>query len=251
MHGGGDDRADAEDLGEGRAGGPDRRRPASSWSRAAGRRCGAGRRGARAASSQAGLPRPRRRLGLRPGSRPPELRVISLRTPPGTSSHSTACSRQATWVRARPRSRCRLAHTFSTAAWSSAPTSAAGGRAQRRDGDRAGVVRVVLVHRSGGQQPHPGGQLGLHVQHPLAGGDQLLGQQVAQAAGALDRPGPLRPGRRPRQQPLRLRRRRPAPAPGPAAPLPRRSPPPCASPCAGRRRSSPPPSPAPSSTLRR
>ena len=41
---------------------------------------------------------------------------ISLLRPPGTSSHSTACSRQATWVRARLRSRCRLAQIFSTAA---------------------------------------------------------------------------------------------------------------------------------------
>ena len=39
-----------------------------------------------------------------------------LGTPPGTSSHSTACSRQTTWVRVRPRSRCRLDHIFSTAA---------------------------------------------------------------------------------------------------------------------------------------
>ena len=31
--------------------------------------------------------------------------VISPGTPPGTSSHSTWCSRQATWVRAWPRSR--------------------------------------------------------------------------------------------------------------------------------------------------
>jgi hypothetical protein len=42
--------------------------------------------------------------------------VICLKTPPGISSHSTACSRQATWVRARPRSRWRLDQTFSTAA---------------------------------------------------------------------------------------------------------------------------------------
>ena len=35
-------------------------------------------------------------------------RFISLPIPPGTSSHSTARSRQATRVRARLRSRCRL-----------------------------------------------------------------------------------------------------------------------------------------------
>ena len=31
--------------------------------------------------------------------------VMALDTPPGTSSHSTACSRHTTWVRVRPRSR--------------------------------------------------------------------------------------------------------------------------------------------------
>jgi hypothetical protein len=35
-----------------------------------------------------------------------------------------------------------------------------------------------------GLQPDPCGQLGRHVQHVLAGGGQLLGQQVAQPAGA-------------------------------------------------------------------
>ena len=127
--------------------------------------------------------------------------------PPGISSQSTACSRQATWVRVRPRSRWRLDHTFSTAAWFSAATFRAGRRAQRRDGHRPGVVGVVLVRRPGRQQPHPGAQLGLHVEHPLARGHQLLGQQVAQAPGALDRPGPLRPGRCPRHQPPGLGRR--------------------------------------------
>ena len=85
------------------------------------------------------------------------------------------------------------------------PGFADAGRAQRGDGDRAGVVGVVLVHVPGGQQPDPGAQLGLHVQDPLAGRQQLLGQQVPQASGSLDRPGPLRPGRGPFQQPLRLR----------------------------------------------
>ena len=42
--------------------------------------------------------------------------VITFGTPPGISSPSTACSRQTTWVRVRPRSRYRLDQIFSTAA---------------------------------------------------------------------------------------------------------------------------------------
>jgi hypothetical protein len=57
----------------------------------------------------------------------------------------------------------------------------AGGRAQCRDRDRAGVVRVVLIHRPSRQQPDPGTELGLHIGHPLTGRQQLLGQQVPQA----------------------------------------------------------------------
>ena len=49
--------------------------------------------------------------------------MIPLEMPPGTSSQSTACSRQATWFRARPRSQWRLDRTLSTAGWSSAATS--------------------------------------------------------------------------------------------------------------------------------
>jgi hypothetical protein len=75
---------------------------------------------------------------------------------------------------------------------------------QRRDRDRQGVVRVVLVRIAGLQQPDPGGQLGLHVQDPLPGGGELLGEQVTQAAGAFHRPGPLRPRRRPGDQLLSL-----------------------------------------------
>jgi hypothetical protein len=77
-------------------------------------------------------------------------------------------------------------------------------RAQCRDRDRAGVVRVVLVRVPRGQQPHPGRELGPDVQHALPGGGQLPGQQVPRAVRALDRPGPLRPGRSPGQQPLHL-----------------------------------------------
>jgi len=66
-------------------------------------------------------------------------------------------------------------------------------------GDRAGVGQVALAGAAGGQQPGAGGQLGRHVQDRLAGGDQQLGDPAAQAAGALHRPAPLRPGGRPGQ----------------------------------------------------
>jgi hypothetical protein len=52
---------------------------------------------------------------------------VSSGTPPGISSHNSACSRQTAWLRARDRSRCRLAHTFSTRAWPSAVTSCTAG----------------------------------------------------------------------------------------------------------------------------
>jgi hypothetical protein len=71
---------------------------------------------------------------------------------------------------------------------------------QRRHRDGQGIVGVALAGVLGVQQPHPRGQLGLHIQHPLAGGDQLLGQQVAQPRRALHRPDPVRPGSRPGDQ---------------------------------------------------
>src|ERR1039457_5546821 len=44
-------------------------------------------------------------------------------------------------------------------------------------------------------------QLGLHIKYPLARGPQLLGEQVAEPGGALDRPGPLRPCHEPLGRP--------------------------------------------------
>ncbi len=75
---------------------------------------------------------------------------------------------------------------------------------QRGDRDRQGVVRVVLVGRLRRQQPHARRELRLHVQDPLARSDELLGEQVAQAGGVLDRPRALRELLRPLQQPLEL-----------------------------------------------
>jgi len=72
------------------------------------------------------------------------------------------------------------------------------GRAQRRDRHRPGIAGIVLVHIASGQQPDPRAELGRHIQHPLTRSQQLLAQQMTQAAGAPDRPGPLRPGRGPR-----------------------------------------------------
>jgi Lsr2 len=76
------------------------------------------------------------------------------------------------------------------------------------------------IAAAGRQQPHPRPELRLHIQHPLTRGDQMLSQQMAQPARALD---PLRPSRYPRHQPLRLCHQSTHPAAGRAAPHPRRS----------------------------
>lgn len=76
----------------------------------------------------------------------------------------------------------------------------------RRNSNRPGIVRVVLVHRAGVEQPHPGGQFGLHVEDLLTGGEQLLSEQATESGSAFDRPYPLGPGRRPGPQVLNLRR---------------------------------------------
>jgi hypothetical protein len=85
------------------------------------------------------------------------------------------------------------------------------GRAQRGDGDRAGIVRVVLVHLPGVEQPHPRGQLRLHIHNAFTGADQLLPEQLSQTSSALDRPRALRPNTRPAQQLINLPRRSPDP----------------------------------------
>jgi hypothetical protein len=55
---------------------------------------------------------------------------------------------------------------------------------QRRDRHRPAIIGVGLVRIAGPGQPHPRGQPGLDVQHLLARGGQLLGQQAAQPGGA-------------------------------------------------------------------
>ena len=48
----------------------------------------------------------------------------------------------------------------------------------------------------------------MHIEHPLADADQLLGKQMTQAACSLDRPGSFWPLACPLQQPVDLSDRR-------------------------------------------
>ena len=76
--------------------------------------------------------------------------------------------------------------------------------AQRGDRRRQRVVGIVLLGATRAQHPHSCRQSGRDIQHLLAGTDELLGQQVAQAACGLDGPAALGEPRRPGQQPLGL-----------------------------------------------
>jgi len=63
-----------------------------------------------------------------------------------------------------------------------------------------GVAGVGLAVVTGVEEPHPGGELGRHIDHPFAGGDESLGQRTPGTVGSLDRPdavGPLLWGWRP------------------------------------------------------
>ena len=76
--------------------------------------------------------------------------------------------------------------------------------AQGDDGGGAGVVAIGLVAVVVVQQPHPGGQFWWHVDHLLAGRDELLGEQRPGPGGTLDSPPPRRELARPVQQSLSL-----------------------------------------------
>jgi hypothetical protein len=67
------------------------------------------------------------------------------------------------------------------------------GGAAGGDRHRDRVVSIALAAMADRQHPHPGSQLGRHVQDLLAVADQPLGHCAADAVGALDRPAALRP----------------------------------------------------------
>lgn len=60
--------------------------------------------------------------------------------------------------------------------------------AQRCDRDRSCVVRIVLLRTAGAQRAHPRGARCWHIDNGFAGGDELLGEEVTEALGGLDRP---------------------------------------------------------------
>ena len=64
--------------------------------------------------------------------------------------------------------------------------------AQAGHSHAVGVDRVGFAALTGVEHPHPGGQLGRHVQHRLAVRDQALGDMPADPSATLDCPDPVR-----------------------------------------------------------
>jgi hypothetical protein len=64
------------------------------------------------------------------------------------------------------------------------------GLTERRDRHRPGIIRVVLIRLARRQHPNPRSQHRRHIDDVFTAGNQLLGQQVAEPTGGLDRPHP-------------------------------------------------------------
>jgi hypothetical protein len=65
---------------------------------------------------------------------------------------------------------------------------------QSGQGNREGIVRIVLVRPGGGEHPDSRRQRRRHVEDLFTAGHELLGQQVAETSGGLDGPSPLLEG---------------------------------------------------------
>ena len=110
--------------------------------------------------------------------------VISFRTPPGTRSQITAWRRQATWFRARARSRWRLAQIFSTAPWPSAVTSrTALGRSAATATDRAPSGSFLSVSPASSSR----------TREASFGGTSSTRSPAATSCWARSRPSPAAP----------------------------------------------------------
>ena len=62
---------------------------------------------------------------------------------------------------------------------------------ERGDRDRAGVVGIVLLRLARAEHAHSRRANWWHVDHVFAGCDELLGEEIAEAVGGLDRPRSL------------------------------------------------------------
>ena len=134
--------------------------------------------------------------------------LSSLAIPPAASSINTLWRRHTTRVRWFPMSMLRFANSRRISAWSAARTSRnAGARSAAIATDNASLGSV-LSERPVAEHPHPRHQRRGHVEHGLAGIDELLGQEIAEPAGGLDRPRAFPERLRPRQQLRRLLARR-------------------------------------------
>jgi hypothetical protein len=80
--------------------------------------------------------------------------------------------------------------------------------AQRGDRDRQRIVGVRLLRLRRRQHANPRRQRRRHVQHPLAGNDELLREEIAEPTGRLDRPHALFELDCPAEQLLELTRTR-------------------------------------------
>ena len=76
--------------------------------------------------------------------------------------------------------------------------------APRHDRCRTGIVRIGLVDPATLEQPHPRRQLRWHIDHLLAGADELLGEHRTHPRRSLDSPGARLEPCRPLQQPASL-----------------------------------------------
>jgi hypothetical protein len=63
---------------------------------------------------------------------------------------------------------------------------------QRGDGHRTSVVRIVLLRLTRAQQPGSCRQHRRHVDDRFTRRDELLRKEIAEPAGGLDRPHPIR-----------------------------------------------------------
>ena len=160
-----------------------------------------------------------RAIALRSMSTAPAGRIVASRrearsaescrgAPPGCRSRSRRCSRLTARRRSAVSSSRRSESSRSTALWSSGATRERSLRCWATRATLRASMPSVLRPWPRCEHAGAGGQRRRDVDDGLAGGDELLGQQSSETAGAFDRPDALRPVSRPRSQAWRASTRR-------------------------------------------